>query len=284
MERIGVVGLGRMGTAIANRLSAQQVPVVGWTRSGRAAEGVETVSNLADLIRASDTLILSLLDDAAVGNVLDALLEHGISGKLIIECSTVVPDVLRDRMAAIEEQGALAVDAPISGGPELVLSGHCGVFIGGTDAAASRAQRVLSGISDKVFHVGPLGAGLVMKTINNGMILAYWNGLNDFMPLAKRAGLPLETVLRILAGGPAGAPFLNARLPKILGEDDSIGFTISAMEKDRDVFIRVIQSHGLTSKMMEEFERVTRAAISEGDGDSDPATLVCRAYDRDTQA
>ena len=278
MERIGVIGLGRMGSAIAQRMAAQGHGVLGWTRSGRPVEGVTSCPDLATLVAGSDTLILSLFDDAAVAEVLDALLAFDLAGKQIIDTSTVVPDLLKARIGRITALGASAVDAPISGGPELVLAGTCGIFIGGDDAAAARATQTLTAISGRIFHVGPLGAGLVMKVINNGMIQAYFNGLGDLMPLAKRAGLPLETALRILCGGPAGMPMVTSRIPKVLGEDTEVGFTIAAAHKDNDVFQRVIRSFGLESPVLTATADRQRAAISAGLGNDDPAALIAAAY------
>jgi 3-hydroxyisobutyrate dehydrogenase-like beta-hydroxyacid dehydrogenase len=278
-HRIGIIGLGRMGTAMAQRFAAQGASVQGWTRSGHAPAGVPCAADIEKLVAASDALVLSLYADAAVAEVLEKLLTLDLQGKQIIETSTVVPDVLKSRIARIGAQGATAVDAPISGGPELVLAGQCGVFIGGEEQAAVHATEVLETISDRIFHVGPLGAGLVMKTINNGMIQAYFNGLYDMLPLAQRAGLSLETALKIVAGGPAGTPFIGARLPKVLGEDDTVGFTISAARKDKDVFERVAASFGLPAVTFARFGEITDAAISTGLGEHDPAALVRKAYD-----
>ena len=278
MARVGVIGLGRMGAALAQRMAAEGVSVTGWTRSGRAVEGVETASDLGQLVSASDALVLSLLDDTAVAGTLDALLDQDLAGKIIIETSTVTPGVLTDRIDRIRTAGADAVDAPIAGGPELVLSGNCGFYVGGEDAAAERAREVLSAVSSRFFHVGPLGAGLVMKVINNGMIMAYFNGLSDLLPLAQRAGLPLETALRILCGGPAGLPMIADRIPKVLGEDKSIGFALSAAFKDNDVFSRVVASFGLTSPMLENFAARKGDVEAAGLMDRDPAELLNLAY------
>jgi 3-hydroxyisobutyrate dehydrogenase len=97
MEQIGVIGLGRMGSAIAQRLNSEGLIVHGWTRSGRLVDGVESAADLETLVRDSETLILSLLDDAAVAGVLDALLTYDLKGKQIIETSTVKPSNLIDR-------------------------------------------------------------------------------------------------------------------------------------------------------------------------------------------
>lgn len=280
MDKIGVIGLGRMGSAVAQRMQKQRHQVLGWTRSGRPVEGVAQAQDIATVVAASDTLILSLLNDDAVASVLDSLLACDLTGKQIIETSTVVPTILKDRISQIEAKGATAVDAPISGGPELVLAGACGVFIGGADAAAERAQATIGAISKRVFHVGPLGTGLVMKTINNSMLQCYFSGLDDMMPLAKRAGLTLETAIRILSGGPAGLPMIADRIPKILGEDKTVGFEIQAGYKDNDVFQQVLQAYGLRSPILEYTATRQKAALDAGMGGDDPAALVSAAYER----
>jgi len=280
MERIGVIGLGRMGSAIAQRMQSQGHDVLGWTRSGRAVEGVKPAPDIATLVAESDTLIGSLLNDAAVADVLDECLACDLTGMQIIETSTVVPTLLQDRIRQIQDMGATAIDAPISGGPEQIAMGACGIFIGGDDTAAARAQTTLSAISGRIFHIGPLGTGLVMKTINNSMLQCYFTGLDDMMPLARRAGISLETAISILSGGPAGVPMIADRIPKILGHDKTVGFAISAAHKDNDVFQRIAQAYGLTSDMLAQARERQKVALEEGLGEKDPAALVSAAYNR----
>ena len=283
MERIGVIGLGRMGSAIAARFAGQGARVAGWTRSGlteaRASElGIARAASLADLVAASDILVSSLFDDAAVAQVLDGLLACDIAGRLIVETSTVVPGILTTRIAAIAARGADAVDAPVSGGPEMVAAGTCGVFLGGDAAAAARAEAALAALGARVFHVGPLGTGLVMKTINNAMMQTYAAGLRELLPMARRAGLPLEMALRILCGGPAGLPMIRDRIPRILGEDPSVGFPMSAVLKDHGVFEEVVRSFGLQAPMLSLAGAAQRAAVAEGLGDADPAQVIAVSY------
>ncbi len=278
MDRIGVIGLGRMGAAIAMRFAGQGVPVTGWTRSGRGVEGVEQAPDLAALVAGCDVLVTSLFDDAAVADVLDALLGCDLSGKLIVETSTVVPGVVKARAVRFSAAEAALVDAPISGGPELVAAGQCGIFIGGEAADAARAEAVLTPLSARIFHVGPLGAGLVMKTINNAMIQVYIAGLAEQLRVAKRAGLPLETALTILGGGPAGMPAMRDRIPKMLGEDDTVGFPVSGLLKDHAVFRRVAAEAGIDTPALAAAEPLFLDAIETGLAEVDGAAILSRAY------
>jgi 3-hydroxyisobutyrate dehydrogenase-like beta-hydroxyacid dehydrogenase len=278
MERIGVIGLGRMGSAMARKFAQEGLAVTGWTRSGRSVDGIAAAPDLGALVAASDTLVLSLYDDAAVAEMLDALLDHELNGRLVVETSTVSPQILQERGPALAERGAVVADAPVSGGPEMVMAGTCGIFIGGEPDAAARARAVLAHLTPRAVHVGPLGAGMVMKTINNSMLQAYVAGLRDMLPLARRAGIPLADVLSILNEGPAGLPMIRDRMPKILGDDPTVGFPLSGIAKDNDVFRRVAEAHGLEAPILKLAGEAQQEAIGKGLGDHDPAAAIAASY------
>jgi 3-hydroxyisobutyrate dehydrogenase len=278
MERIGVIGLGRMGSAMARKLAGQGAQVMGWTRSGRAVEGVAMAPDLGALVAGSDVLILSLFDDAAVAEMLDALLQHDLKGRLIVETSTVVPQILIDRAEAFAAKGAAVADAPVSGGPEMVEAGTCGFFVGAEPEVAERANAVLGRITPRVLHMGPLGVGMAMKTINNSMLQIYIAGICEMLPIAKRAGIPLEDVLAVLNGGPAGVPFLRDRMPRITGEDESVGFTLNGIQRDNEVFRRVAESYEFPSATLEIAGKGHARQIEQGLGELDPAAAIAAAY------
>jgi 3-hydroxyisobutyrate dehydrogenase len=274
-ERIGVIGLGRMGSALAERLAAQGCPTTGWTRSGRAAlPGVAVADTLDEAVSSSTILVLSLFDDRAVRDVLARLARLDLSGRLIVETSTVAPAVLRDAAPTLAAAGGRAIDAPISGGPEMVRSGTIGLFVGGAAEDVARFQPIAALLSSRVVSVGPLGAGYAAKIVNNVALGGAWQAMIESMRLGARLGLDLETMVSILADSPATNPSFRARVPKILGQDKEVGFPVSGVLKDQDLFLMIAKSVGADlpalSAARENFVRVSAA----GQADEDLAQVI----------
>lgn len=273
-ERIGVVGLGRMGWALASRMAAKDQSVSGWTRSGvdadaAKASGFVPFSDLEELVAASDILVLSLFDDAAVREVLGQLSGFELTRKLVVETSTVSPKIVRSMEAQISARGGALIDAPLSGGPEMVLAGTIGIFVGGDTASVARFLPVSSILSDKVDHVGPLGAGAAAKIVNNMVLAGMWEALSEAVETGGRLGLPLETMLTFLEKSPAAAPAFKVRLPVIRGETDAVGFAVNGVVKDIGVMLSAATDAGLPVPAMhgisERFARVAQANLSERD-------------------
>lgn len=281
--RVGIVGLGRMGRATAARLASLEFEVAGWTRSGVTAElahdlRIAAATSLADMVAASDIMLLSLSDDAAVTEVVGQLVRGDLTGKLIVDTSTVSPDTLRRLAGAIGEAGGAALDAPISGGPDLVLAGTAGFYIGGAAADFERFRPVAEAMSNRVHHVGALGEGAAAKIVNNMLLLGFWGTLKEAVQVGKRAGLAAETMMKFLAGSPAATPLMIQRIPVILGQSDEVGFTISGVLKDGAMFTRTARDYGVPVPAVEAALASYRACEEAGFGEADFAAMIRAAY------
>jgi 3-hydroxyisobutyrate dehydrogenase len=279
--RIGILGLGRMGRAMAERLTQHGFAVAGWTRSGIAADHAGPFAahaSAVDAAAASDIVLLSLSDDAAVTEVVGALVRSDLTGKLIVDTSTVSPATLRTLAGAIGEAGGAALDAPISGGPDLVRAGKAGFYTGGAARDFERFRPVAEVMSNRVHHVGALGAGAAAKIVNNMLLMGFWGSLKEAVQVGKRAGLSAETMMQFLAGSPAATPLLAQRVPVILGESDSVGFTIAGVLKDGALFARTARDYGVPTPAMEAALASYRACAEAGLGEADFAVMVRTAY------
>lgn len=269
-KRIGVIGLGRMGRALAARLGAQGLAVTGWTRSGGAPPaGVAAASTLEDAVAASDVLILSLFDDAAVRETLDRLSRLDLRGRLLVETSTIAPDVVRAAAPGLEAAGSRIVDAPISGGPEMVAAGTIALFVGGAPADVARFAPVAARLTAQVYEVGPLGAGHAAKIVNNSAMGGALQAMIESFRLGVRLGLDLPTMLRIMETSPAATPAFKARIPKMRGDDASVSFSVAGVLKDQALFLRIAETLGeplpALAAARENFVRVAEAGHAEAD-------------------
>ncbi|MGV8937853.1 MAG: NAD(P)-dependent oxidoreductase [Allorhizobium sp.] len=282
--RIGIVGLGRMGSAIAARLSAQGYAVNGWTRSGiaparRAELGITTSGSLGELAACSDILILSLIDDAAVDAILTQLAALDLSGKLIVETSTVSPATLRSHAKAIATAGGAALDAPVAGGPGMIATGTVGLYIGGPASDVERFRPVAETLSNRILHVGPLGDGAAAKIVNNMMLVGYWQCLKESLQVGLKAGLSRETMIELLSGSPAASGAFKARIPVLLGESDDVGFTLAGAVKDARLVEATARQYGVDIPAMQASLKSFEAALEKGLGAADLATMVRDATD-----
>jgi len=278
-ERIGIVGLGRMGAAMAERLARQGFEVSGWTRSGVSAEkaadlGIAIAGDIAALADASDVILLALLDDAAVHSTLEALAALPLAGKLIVDTSTVSPETSRAHETAIKEKGAALLDAPISGGPEMLLAGTVGLFIGGSEVDFRRFLPVAETLSNRIHHVGRLGDGAAAKLVNNMMLMGLWQVMKEAIKLGSGAGLSREKIIDILSGSPAASPAMRSRLPVILGETEAVGFPVSGVLKDMGVVFDLAGHLGVETPAIRASQASFRQAAELGFAEADLGTVV----------
>ncbi|CAN7691519.1 NAD(P)-dependent oxidoreductase [Neorhizobium sp. LjRoot104] len=278
-ERIGIVGLGRMGSAMARRLSTQGFTVAGWTRSGLSPDkattlGITASIDLAALLGASDIVMLALLDDAAVHGMLADLTAVDLAGKLIVDTSTVSPQTLRAHEAAIGKAGAALLDAPISGGPEMLLAGTIGLYIGGAEKDFQRFLPVAENLSNRIHHVGTLGDGASAKLVNNMMLMGLWQIMKEAVDLGGKAGLGRDKMIEILSGSPAASPAMRSRLPVILGETETVGFPVAGVLKDMGVVLDLARGLGVATPAIEAARASFENAAALGYAEADLGTVV----------
>lgn len=278
-EGIGIIGLGRMGQALAARLAGQGVRVTGWTRRGVSSEeadalGIAAAAELPSLVAASDIILTSLFDDGAVRDMLTRLAGLDLAGRLIVETSTVSPAIVRDVAPAIEAAGGRLIDAPISGGPDMVAAGTIGLYLGGAEADVARFAPVAARLSSRVVPVGGLGTGHAAKIVNNTAMGGVWQAQIEAFRLGVRLGLTLDTMLGIMERSPATAPAFRDRIPKMTGADTTVGFPVAGVVKDQTLFLSVAAEAGVTLPALEAACENFRATAEAGHAENDLAVVI----------
>jgi len=285
--KIGVVGIGKMGGAIATRLLGLGHEVVVWNRSAekaKAVSGAKVAATPRELAGDVETIISILTNAAAIDAAYegaDGLLKGDIQGKLFIEMSTVRPQTEKQLAAKARALGAAFIDCPVGGTVGPAREGKLLGFVGGDADDVARARPLLEQMCRRVEHVGPVGSGASMKLAINLPLLVYWQALGEALLLCKPLGLDPARLMNIFADTSGGPNVLKVRGPSIAaalngGDSGPVTFDVDSIRKDLQTMIEEAQGLGgtlpVTARALECFDQASR----DGLGKSDAAVLPVR--------
>ena len=236
---IGYVGLGNMGGALARRLQLSHSLRVFDLNPAAVADMVErgatACSSLRELGAACDVVLLCLPTSNHVRQAIfgaDGLAEGLRSGALVVDQSTGDPNATRAMAAELKAKGIALVDAPVSGGKTGAEAGTIAIMVGAGPDEHARVAPVLAAISSQVFHAGDIGAGQVIKLVNNLISGAQRLLSMEGMALAAKNGVDPQKALDILVAGGARNVFLEKFMAPIIKGNVAVGFTLALMHKD----------------------------------------------------
>jgi 3-hydroxyisobutyrate dehydrogenase len=204
-ERVGFVGLGDQGEPMARRIAAAGIPLAVWARRPAQAavvDGARVAGSLAELAAEVDVLAVCVGDDADVWEVAAAAAPHLPTDAILVVHSTIAPDTCRELAA---EHGVRVVDAPVSGGRARAAAGELTVMVGGDPVDVERVRPVLDAFAGLVSHVGPLGAGQVLKLVNNLLFTAQLAVTADAVTLLRSLELDVPAAAEAIAVSTGGS-------------------------------------------------------------------------------
>ncbi len=237
-EQLGFIGIGTMGAGMARNLVAAGHRLVVWNRTSEKArliEGATVSRSLRDLATAADIIMICVSDTPDVESVVlgaDGLLTALRPGTLIVDHSTISPTATRTLDETLRSQGCHWLDAPVSGGPEGASRGTLTTMVGGDQTQLDRARPYLEAYSALITHVGPVGAGQLVKLVNQILVVGNQLAASEALLFAQAAGLNLVDTLNAVKGGAAGSWMLSNRGPQMIVGDWRPGFTIDLQQKD----------------------------------------------------
>ena len=201
-EKIGVIGLGNAGSAVAGAL-AKKTTVIGFAPSPERCThakslGVVCVQSSKELTERTGKIILSLPKPEISLSVTKALSESSATPKIIIETSTVTPQTAVTCNDICEQRGIAYVDAAIAGGVASMAAGKITFFLGGLDSNKKIARDILNLIAEGIYDLGPVGAGMGTKVVNNGVMHALMVVLIEAFSMSKKLGVSSQTMIEIL--------------------------------------------------------------------------------------
>ena len=237
---IGVVGLGRMGSALARRFLSQGSAVVVWNRSSGAveqlvAEGATAASDLPAMWRSVTTVCTFLADDAAVMDVLlgdHGLLEVAPPGATLVELSTISPSASAAVADSARAREVRYVRAPVSGNPGVLAAGNLSLIVSGDEAEIAAARPVLELVGPTVTYVGPGEAARVVKLAVNALLAGTAALLAEVVVLTEAWGIERAALLTVLQRSAIGSPFIGYKAPALVARDYRATFTLAMVLKD----------------------------------------------------
>ena len=251
---IGFIGLGTIGLPMATNLQKAGYRMVVYDISSApvaemADRGATVVSSPAEVAAASDVVITMLPDAPDVEQVALGLqgIIYGIRpGCIYMDMSTVDPGTTRKVGAAIRERGARMVDCPVARSVDEARAGKLSIMMGGEPADVEAVQPLLGCLGDTFTYCGPLGNGVAMKLVNNYISASVVAVHAEALSFGIKAGLTLETIMRVVGGTFAGTRMLNELLPaRAFKGDFRAGFFARLSRKDMRLGVTLAKEMGV---------------------------------------
>ncbi|HET7568887.1 MAG TPA: NAD(P)-dependent oxidoreductase [Gaiellaceae bacterium] len=271
---MGLIGLGNMGAAIAERLLEAGYDLAVFNRTPEKAEplaarGATVAESAAALAAAADVILTSLSDDDALDAVATEVAAAAPAGALLVDLSTVSPAASARVAALAEDASLLYVRAPVSGNPSVVRAGNLSFIVSGADDAVARAEPVLLAIGPTITVVGDREQARIVKLAINLVIAGLAQLMAEALVLAEASGVSRAALLETMGGSAAGAPFVRYKTEPLLRDDYSATFTTRLMEKDLELVLEAAESARVQLPLADELKALVRGAIDAGYGDDD---------------
>ena len=277
--RIGLVGTGRMGTAIGERILAAGLPLTVHNRTaGKTASlvdlGATRAPSAAAVVGAADVVLTVLTDDAAVDTVYHELLGGDAAGRLFVDASTVRATTTARLAERVRAVGARLVDAPLAGPPAAARAGQLLVMCGGTDEDVAAAAPMLNTYARRIVHIGPVGSGTTMKLVLMAPMGAYFAALAEGLAVGDRLGLDRAAMLDVILDSHTAPPVLRDRADVLTGAQKPIAFDVSGVRKDLHAIVATGQDAGVPMSLAAGALAHFSGAVANGFGDRDFILIV----------
>jgi 2-hydroxy-3-oxopropionate reductase len=279
-EKVGFIGLGIMGRPMAENLIAAGYDLVAYNRTREKAEeleGATVAQSPKEVAEQSDIIITMLPDSPQVEEVLlgeDGVLAGVKDGALIVDMSTISPVVTEELAEKAREQGASMLDAPVSGGDVGAIGGTLAIMVGGSEEDFERALPFFEVMGAAVTHVGPTGAGQVVKAANQIVVALTIEAVSEALVLGSKGGVAPEKILDVLGGGLAGNKVMEAKREKLLEHSFDPGFRIELHHKDLGIALAAGREYGVTLPVTAVVDQMLQDLTMRGRGDRDHSAIL----------
>lgn len=279
---VAFIGLGIMGSPMAVHLQNGDYSVTGHNRSPEAGQalldaGGAHVDSIADAVKEAEIVCVMVPDSPDVQGVLlgeDGVFANVPKGALVIDFSSIRPDVTAELAAAATEAGVRLLDAPVSGGEAGAKNAALSIMVGGQDADFATAKPLFETVGKTIVHVGPTGSGQTVKAANQLIVAANIEAVAEALVFLEAYGVDTEAAMDVLGGGLAGSAVLNQKRGNMLGRSFDPGFRIELHHKDMGIVTSAAREAGVALPMGAVVAQLMASARANGDGGLDHSALL----------
>jgi 3-hydroxyisobutyrate dehydrogenase-like beta-hydroxyacid dehydrogenase len=280
---VGMIGLGLLGSAVAERLLS-----AGWRVAGFDArtDRVQALSDLggtalgsaAEVFGGSEVTLLVLPDSDVVGRVLEDQIEFH-DGAAVIDLTTGDPDRMAHFGAQLASRGIGYMDAAVGGSSEQTRQGEAIVMTGGETAVLDRYQALLQCFAREIFHLGPWGSGARMKLAMSLVLGLNRAALAEGLAFAAACGLSMDDALRIFRAGPAWSRAMDTKGRRMIDRDFTPAARLSQHRKDVDLIMAAAGRSGARTPLSRVYRDLLAEVERAGFGADDNSAII-RAFER----
>jgi 2-hydroxy-3-oxopropionate reductase len=282
MTSIAFIGLGIMGSPMAVHLAKAGHDVVGYNRTPDKTKplvdaGGRAATSVADAVSGAEVVAVMVPDSPDVREVLageGGVFANGKPGTLIIDFSSIRPDVTVELAEQAVAQGFRLIDAPVSGGEAGAVNAALSIMVGGTPEDFAEAQPILDVVGKTVVHVGPNGSGQTVKAANQLIVAANIQVLAEAVIFLEAYGVDTTAALKVLGGGLAGSKVLDQKGQKMLDRSFDPGFRIELHHKDLGIVTSAAREAGVVIPVGALLGQLMASAKAVGDGGLDHSALL----------
>jgi len=282
---VGIIGIGLLGSAIADRLLAAGFSVWGFDTSAEAqqafaAKGGLSILKTGDIPVAANPIVLCLPNSNVVDQVLVNIAPRLTPGTTLIDTTTGEPDRTIQMAERLGANNVNLLDASVLGSSDVTRAGNAVLMVGSEPESFQRVRHVLEAISANVIHVGPVGGGQQMKLVANLVLGLNRAALAEGLSFAKSLGLDLNLVLDVLTSGAAYSRVMDAKGRKMIDEDFEPQARLSQHLKDVRLIRKLANASDTKLPLSFVHQQLLESAESAGNGDLDNSAII-RAWRRD---
>jgi 3-hydroxyisobutyrate dehydrogenase len=285
--RIGMIGLGHMGSAVAETLLASGFALTGYDIDDSAVnrlreKGMKGASGIREAVKGANVIFTSLPNSQTVRDVFlspEGIAAHVEPGAVVVELSTVSPGVIHESEAQLNFRGAKLLDSPISGSPGEARQGKLTLLVGGSESDLQRVRPVLNTFADNIMHVGRAADAKTIKIINNMMTMGNVLVAAEAFAVGIKAGIDPDTLFSALSESGGRSHHFCKRFPNALKRNFNPGFTVELGEKDLSLAMELAQSLNVPTPAAGLIRQLYHVAMAEGLSKED-IVAVLKLYEK----